>query len=96
MSKLDTILLEALLFKDKTPPSKEKKTKASITLKDYIKLHKEFEEFQKMLKEQEDKKKPKDDKKDALTFWQKVVLVHLGAIAYLATLGLLFRLVFPH
>lgn len=92
MSKLDTLLLEALLFKDKdkTPPSKPKK--ASITFKDYVKLHKEFNEFQKLMKEEEDKKKPKND--DKLTFWQKVIVLHIGALGYFATLALLFRLTF--
>lgn len=93
MSKLDTLLLEALLFKDKdkTPPSK--KTKAGISFKDYVKLHKEFLEFQKMMKEEDDKKKPKDNP-DKLTFWQKVVLMHIGALLYFSTLALLFRLTF--
>jgi hypothetical protein len=90
MSKLDSLLLEALLFKDKTPPSK--KTKANISFKDYVKLHKEFKEFEKLMKEEEDKKKPKDG--DKLTFWQKTVLLHIGALGYFATLALLFRLTF--
>lgn len=90
MSKLDKVLIEALLFKDKPPI---KKTKTAITLKDYIKFQKEFEDFQKLLKEAEDKKKPKDDK-DKLTFWQKTVLLHIGALGYFATLALLFKLTF--
>lgn len=94
MSKLDTLLLEALFFnKDKTPPSKEKKS-TGITLKQYIKFKKEFDELQKLMKEEEKKEKPKDDKKDGLTFWQKVVLLHIGALTYFATLALLFRLTF--
>ena len=91
MSKLDTLLLEALLFKDKTPPSKPKK--AGISFKDYVKLHKEFKEFEKMMKEEKDKEKPKDDKNE-LTFWQKTVILHVGSITYFATLALLFRLIF--
>ena len=92
MSKLDKILVEALLFKDKPPT--EKKSKKAITMKEYIKFKKEFDEFQKLLKEEADKKKPKDDKKDTLTFWQKVVLMHIGVLGYFATLALLFRLTF--
>lgn len=92
MSKLDRLLVEAMLFKDK-PPTKEKSKKA-ITMKEYIKFKKEFDEFQKLLKDEAEKNKPKDDKKDKLTFWQKVVLTHIGALAYFATLALLFRLTF--
>lgn len=88
MSKLDRILAEAI-FKEHSPPPK--KNKSGITLKEYIKLSKEFEEYQKYLAD----KKPKDDKKkDELTFWQKTVLLHIGALAYFATLALLFRLTF--
>jgi len=93
MSKLDKILVEALLFKDKPPT--EKKSKKAITMKEYIKFKKEFDEFQKLLKEEADKNKPKDDKKkDELTFWQKTALLHIGALGYFATLALLFRLTF--
>lgn len=87
MSKLDRILAEAI-FKEHSPPP-TKKSKTGITLKEYIKLSKEFEEYQKYLAD----KKPKDTKKD-LTFWQKTVLLHIGALVYFATLGLLFRLTF--
>jgi hypothetical protein len=90
MSKLDRYLAEAL-FLNKTPPPKQKKS--GITLKEFIKLSKEFEEYQKYVKEKEDKNKPKDDK-DKLTFWQKTVLLHIGALAYFGTLALLFRLTF--
>lgn len=93
MSKLDRIVAEALLFRDKPPttkPVKEKKSRIEKMVR---------EEIEKVILAELKKKfePPKDDKKkDTLTFWQKVVLVHLGALAYLATLGLLFRLVFPH
>lgn len=90
MSKLDRLLVEAMLFKDKTPPTK--KTKTTLTIKDYIKFKKEFDELQKMIKEEQDKNKPKD--KDTLTFWQKTVLLHIGALTYFATLALLFKLTF--
>lgn len=89
MSKLDRYLAEALF--NKTPPVKTKKS--GITLKEFIKLSKEFEEYQKYVKEKEDKNKPKDDK-DKLTFWQKTVLLHIGALGYFATLALLFKLTF--
>lgn len=88
MSKLDRMLVEAVLFKDK-PPIKQKKS--GVTLKEYIKFKKEFDEFQKMLKEEEDKKKPK---KDDLTFWQKTILLHICALGYFATLALLFKATF--
>ena len=87
MSKFDRYMAEALF--NKTPPVKKK---SGITLKEYIKLSKEFEEYQKYLKDKEDKNKPKND--DKLTFWQKTVLLHIGALVYFATLALLFRLTF--
>lgn len=88
MSKFDRYMAEALF--NKTPPLKQKKS--GITLKEFIKLSKEFEEYQKYVKEKEDKNKPKNP--NELTFWQKTVLLHISALAYFATLALLFRLTF--
>lgn len=87
MSKLDKYLVEALLFKDKTPPMKKT---SGLTLKQYIKFKKEFDDLQKLMKEEEEKKPKKDD----LTFWQKTILLHIGALGYFATLALLFKATF--
>ncbi len=87
MSKFDRYMAEVLF--NKTPPPKPKKS--GITLKEFIKLSKEFEEYQKYVKEKEDKNKPKNGD---LTFWQKTILLHIGALGYFATLALLFRLTF--
>lgn len=83
MKNLELLLLESL-FDKKSPARQPKK---GVTLKEYIKFKKEFEEFQKTLKEEEKKNEPKDK----ITFWQKVLLLHVGSLAYFATLAIIVK-----
>lgn len=90
MSKLDRIVAEALLFKDKPPPirpAKEKKSRIEKMVR---------EEIEKViLAELKKKFEPKkDEKKETLTFWQKVVLIHLGGLVYFLTLILIGKILF--
>lgn len=89
MSKLDRIVAEALLFKDKPPPYKPAKEKKSRIEK---MVREEIEKV--ILAELKKKFEPKKDDKNELTFWQKVILLHIGALVYMATLALLFKLTF--
>lgn len=94
MSKLDKILIEALLFKKDTPPNK--KNNREMTVKQMIKLMKQLPEFKRefhdALKHLEDKK---EEKKEKLSTIHKYMLWTLGAFlgvpTYIFVMGLLFN-----